>query len=94
MRAVLAAPAPAMRTETEPVTWKAATPYTPGDGAWYVWIEGNYACDCNRRLFMARALGEPEPDHETLKCGDTIVLEELRFDGVAQDIPHKGAQAK
>lgn len=25
------------------------------------WDEGNYACDCNRRLFFARAGGESEP---------------------------------
>jgi len=26
----------------------------------YMWEEGNYACDCNRRLFFARAVGEEE----------------------------------
>lgn len=28
----------------------------------YLWMEGNYSCDCNRALFLARALKEPEPD--------------------------------
>jgi hypothetical protein len=60
--------------------------YTPGDGAWYVWIEGNYACDCNRRLLMARALGEPEPDPWPFPCGNTIVLESLTFDGESQEV--------
>jgi hypothetical protein len=26
----------------------------------FMWTEGNYSCDCNRSLFFARALGEPE----------------------------------
>ncbi len=25
---------------------------------YYVWSDGNYGCDCNRRLFFARAAGE------------------------------------
>ena len=41
----------------------------------YEWTEGNYGCDCNRRLFMARAQGRPEPDPNP--CGETIVLEAL-----------------
>ena len=28
----------------------------------FIWEEGNYACDCNRALFFARASGKPEPD--------------------------------
>lgn len=35
----------------------------------FIWEEGNYACDCNRRLFFARANNEPE-NHEG-NCGDT-----------------------
>jgi uncharacterized protein len=33
----------------------------------YVWIDGNYACDCNRALFFARAAGEDEPENSP--CG-------------------------
>jgi hypothetical protein len=29
----------------------------PGD---FIWSDGNYSCDCNRRLFFARAAGEDE----------------------------------
>lgn len=29
----------------------------PGD---YIWSDGNYSCDCNRRLFFARAAGHDE----------------------------------
>ena len=28
----------------------------------FVWVLGNYACDCNRHLFWLRAAGEPEDD--------------------------------
>ena len=34
----------------------------------YQWLDGNYACDCNRALFFARAKGEDDPDQV---CGDT-----------------------
>ena len=34
----------------------------------YIWEEGNYACDCNRRLFLCRALGRPDPDERP--CSD------------------------
>lgn len=33
----------------------------------YLWSEGNYACDCNRALFFARAVGEDDPSRS---CGD------------------------
>lgn len=33
----------------------------------YLWAEGNYACDCNRALFFARAAGEPDP---VRPCGE------------------------
>jgi hypothetical protein len=47
----------------------------------FMWTEGNYSCDCNRRSFLLRAIGElgpyefPEPN----PCGDSIVLEKLEF---------------
>lgn len=31
--------------------------YTPNC---FMWEEGNYSCDCNRKLFFARAAGESE----------------------------------
>lgn len=34
----------------------------------YIWEEGNYSCDCNRRLFFLRAKGEEEP--EEVPCGE------------------------
>ena len=35
----------------------------------FLWGEGNYACDCNRALFFARAGGKPDPKNRP--CGDT-----------------------
>lgn len=35
----------------------------------YMWEDGNYSCDCNRRLFFARANNEEE-DWES-GCGNT-----------------------
>lgn len=49
------------------------------DGQEFMWTEGNYACDCNKRLVMGRALGESDPDAG--QCGDTIVLERLTVNG-------------
>lgn len=37
---------------------------------WYgdfIWEEGNFACDCNRGDFFAKAGDEEDSDHE---CGD------------------------
>jgi len=36
------------------------------DADLYIWDEGNYACDCNRALFVARAKGRKDPN---LQCG-------------------------
>jgi hypothetical protein len=34
----------------------------------FIWEEGNFACDCNRAQFFARAIGAPEPTCPP--CGD------------------------
>lgn len=41
----------------------------------YQYTEGNYSCDCNRALFLARAHQQPEP--ENVPCGETIELARL-----------------
>lgn len=33
----------------------------------FMWSDGNYSCDCNRALFFANTVGDPDPDQE---CGD------------------------
>lgn len=49
----------------------------PKASAEHMWREGNYSCDCNKRLFLARECGiDPEfddEDHEN-PCGDFIEL--------------------
>lgn len=39
------------------------------------WSEGNYACDCNRHLFFARAGGREAEDDQP--CGDGVYLVNL-----------------
>jgi hypothetical protein len=38
-------------------------PYDHGKHPWddFMWVEGNYACDCNRALFFARGSGVEVP---------------------------------
>ena len=43
--------------EKDPMTWD-------GD---FIWEDGNYACDCNRALFFAWAVGDDDPEQG---CGD------------------------
>ena len=41
----------------------------------YLFIEGNYSCDCNRRLFLADAHQQPRPADPP--CGETLQLSSL-----------------
>jgi hypothetical protein len=41
----------------------------------YMFLEGNYSCDCNKRLFLARASHEEEPEES--HCGDTLKIKRL-----------------
>jgi hypothetical protein len=49
----------------------------PPSGANYMFKEGNYACDCNRSLFLRRKYGDAV---EKLSCGDTITMRDLRVE--------------
>ena len=41
----------------------------------FLWSEGNYACDCNRGHFFARALGRPDI---SLPCrGERMCIEKI-----------------
>jgi len=42
----------------------------------YIYTEGNFSCDCNKRLFLARAYQQDEPDEDD-ECGDTLIIERL-----------------
>lgn len=39
------------------------------EGSDFLWLDGNYSCDCNRYLFFQRSADEPEIDNPA--CGDT-----------------------
>lgn len=41
----------------------------------FAFTEGNYSCDCNKRIFLARASRSEEP--EELECGDLLAIREL-----------------
>ena len=41
----------------------------------FIYTDGNFSCDCNKALFLARAAQEEEP--EETKCGDTMPLRRL-----------------
>jgi hypothetical protein len=41
----------------------------------YTYLDGNYSCDCNKLLFLARANRQPEP--EDPPCGDTLLVKRL-----------------
>lgn len=47
----------------------------------YIWADGNYACDCNRSLFFARAIKTPEAEINESPCGHTRFLCAVRICG-------------
>jgi hypothetical protein len=36
----------------------------------FIWAEGNYSCDCNRKAFFERAMNEPKSSADEYPCGD------------------------
>jgi len=55
---------------------------TPYEVAEYLYEEGNYACDCNRSLFLEQYCAVEFPDASEddfcpLPCGETITLIKL-----------------
>jgi hypothetical protein len=48
--------------------------YDEFDQADFVWTDGNFACDCNRSIFI----NEINDSFPLLECGDTIKLTELK----------------
>ena len=58
------------------------------DGSEFIWIDGNFACDCNRGLFFANAAGEHDPDcdcgHERYRVPYALLIpggERVEIDG-------------
>ncbi len=35
----------------------------------FIWVDGNYACDCNRALFFGEAKNGVWPDEDETPCG-------------------------
>ena len=50
--------------------------------ATFMYLHGNYSCDCNRLLFICRENGLTEPDDPP--CGDNIRLRKLTL--IRQDL--------
>ena len=48
----------------------------PADSARYMYEEGNYACDCNRSLFIERHCND---EFQEMGCGDEIKLVSLKI---------------
>ena len=48
----------------------------------FIWTDGNYACDCNRALFFARAAGAGDPN---TACSDGRFVVRIHEDGVVDD---------
>lgn len=68
--------------EGRDVTFRDSFGYGYAKGsAEFMWREGNYSCDCNKRLFLWRHAGvsEDEIDARENPCGDTISLVALRI---------------
>jgi hypothetical protein len=58
------------------------------DGLDFMWSEGNYACDCNRALFWARALN-PDADDATGCSHGRFAAVEIFVDGKPLDDWHE-----
>ncbi len=67
-------------TVTGETGWYEEDGYVDAELAEFMWNEGNYACDCNRALFMAWMHGRDEPSD--LACGDgRYIVQQATLDG-------------
>jgi hypothetical protein len=41
----------------------------------FMYMDGNYSCDCNKLLFLARSQQQPDPEENP--CGDSLVVKRL-----------------
>jgi len=60
------------------VTYSYEDAFEDAHMAEYQYTDGNYGCDCNRSLFIARHC---DPDFPDMECGETIEL--LRLEHIA-----------
>lgn len=59
----------------------------------YQYLDGNYSCDCNKTLALARRDGRPMPSDP--KCGSTLAIRRLavvRPDGVETELWNSGQE--
>lgn len=49
----------------------------PEDGANYMFEQGNYSCDCNKKIFLRRECGLDIDTEEEHACGQEIRLVDL-----------------
>lgn len=63
------------------------------DGMLFAYTEGNYGCDCNRKLFFERAAGG-EPDFDSAECGEAAysILYAIREDGTRVPVDDEATQ--
>lgn len=43
--------------------------------SFFLWSDGNFACDCNRAMFFAHAGGDPDP---SVSCGMALYSVQIR----------------
>lgn len=53
--------------EYDMTAWLEPDAEAPSD---FIWADGNFACDCNRKIFFGRAIGFEYEDEDT-PCGDS-----------------------
>ena len=70
---------------TEESAWTAPFPGDDPGGTAYIWNDGNYACDCNRKGFFEAALygkdNVPHPIENTCGHGAFELIEIRHVDG-------------
>lgn len=62
------------------VTQEVEEEYADAETQHFMWTEGNYGCDCNKKLFIERAAGKELSDE--VRCGNEIQLLSLVVGGI------------
>jgi len=51
----------------------------PKESARFMFEEGNYSCDCNRKVFLSERYPELGIDKNITKCGNLIEIKNLKI---------------
>lgn len=54
--------------------------YRPKSGIEYLWFDGNFGCDCNKRIQINRIKGIAMGDNDDHPCGETIEVKKIVVD--------------